>query len=784
MKRSRAALLLLGAWLASLAALGLFIERRLDISSDLRLFLPAPTTAEERLLLDAIGEGPASRLLVVTLENAAPEELAATSSALAESLRSNEQFRFVANGELGVEAVPEALLPYRYLLAADDSARAFDRERLRAALQARTRDLALPGGFALEWLIERDPTLLTVALLEQWQPVGEPRRELDVWFDAAGERALLVAETYAAAFDPAGQRAALTALAAAFAASRTLPGMTLTASGAGSFSVLMETRTRAAAENLAAWATIGMALLMLIAYRRIGALILSALPLASAAVAGLAAVSALFGSVHGITLAFGFTLIGVAQDYPLHVLSHQRPGIEPRVVARGLWPTLATGVASTCVAYLTFWFSGVAGLKQLACFTVVGLAVAAAATRYLLPLLMTQGARDYGRSTLLARIDRNFASVPRARWTVPAVAAACVAACVAAIALAPQPFWESNLGALTPVPASLLERDRALRSQLGTADARHLLVVKAATADAALAALEALTPELEQLVGAGAVAAYDHAARYVPSSATQRERQAQLPPANALRAALDAAADGTGLRAAAFEAFLTDIERARSLPPLTPAAVSGLPAFGSRIDTLLRTDADSTVALVTFSAVHDVAALEALAQRSGAATLLDVRAASESLVAEQRDRMLASLAAGGVLLLAIIALALRDRRRVTRVLTPLVLTTLLVVAALQAAGVSLNLFHLISLILAAGLGLDYALFFERAAHDSAEQARTLHAVLACACSTLLVFSLLAAADLPVLRAIGAPVALGVVANFVLSLLLAGGAPRSAAREPA
>jgi predicted exporter len=98
---------------------------------------------------------------------------------------------------------------------------------------------------------------------------------------------------------------------------------------------------------------------------------------------------------------------------------------------------------------------------------------------------------------------------------------------------------------------------------------------------------------------------------------------------------------------------------------------------------------------------------------------------------------------------------------------------MVVIAALQAAGVSLNLFHLISLMLAAGLGLDYALFFERAADDPAEHARTLHAVLACACSTLLVFALLATADLPVLRAIGAPVALGVVANFVLALLFAG-----------
>ena len=31
-----------------------------------------------------------------------------------------------------------------------------------------------------------------------------------------------------------------------------------------------------------------------------------------------------FGPIHGITLAFGFTLLGVAQEYPLRLLSHRR----------------------------------------------------------------------------------------------------------------------------------------------------------------------------------------------------------------------------------------------------------------------------------------------------------------------------------------------------------------------------------------------------------------------------------------------------------------------------
>jgi predicted exporter len=114
-----------------------------------------------------------------------------------------------------------------------------------------------------------------------------------------------------------------------------------------------------------------------------------------------------------------------------------------------------------------------------------------------------------------------------------------------------------------------------------------------------------------------------------------------------------------------------------------------------------------------------------------------------------------------------------------RVIAPMALTTLLILASLHAFGISLNLFHLIALVLAAGLGVDYALFFEAVEEDPLEQRRTLHAVIVCSLSTLLVFVVLGTSTLPVLRAIGVTVALGVVFNFVLALLLTRPTPRSA-----
>src|SRR5690606_29679085 len=171
-----------------------------------------------------------------------------------------------------------------------------------------------------------------------------------VWFDRAGERALLLAQTRATAFDPDQQRLAVQELNAAAERLAREENIEMTFSGAGKFSVLMEQRTRGEAQQLGAAATVGLIVLLLIAYRRPSVIALSALPLASAALAGLAAVSAVFGEVHGITLAFGFTLIGVAQDYPIHLLSHRQAARKPVEDARELWPTLGTGVASTCIA--------------------------------------------------------------------------------------------------------------------------------------------------------------------------------------------------------------------------------------------------------------------------------------------------------------------------------------------------------------------------------------------------------------------------------------------------
>jgi predicted exporter/predicted hotdog family 3-hydroxylacyl-ACP dehydratase len=759
-----AGLLLL--WAALLAASTWYVQRTLTIGTDLRLFLPDPQTPEQKLLLDEIGEGPASRVLAAAIEGANPEELADASRSLAAALADDERFRLVANGELALESVPEELLPYRYLLSDTLDANKLDADYLRRELISRSQDLGSPAGSFLEPWLPRDPTLELLKIVQRWQPAQEPHRLYDVWFDDEGRRALLLIETTAPAFDPDRQREAIEAIEQAFADVRTSDAMRLTVSGAGAFSVMMEQRTRSEAQSLGTAATLGILILLIAAYRSAGSVILSALPLASAAVAGLVTLTALFGTVHGITLAFGFTLLGIAQDYPVHLMSHQRQGRAPLTTVRELWPTLATGVASTCIAYATFFFSGVSGLTQLAAFTVTGLAVAGLTTRFVLPRLMDASGRDYGQSEWIGWLWRGLQRLPRPRWLAPAI----VLISLLTLAFGSAPFWENDLGKLTPVPEDAMARDQALRSHLGTADIRYLLAVESTSNDAALERLEEIEPSLRALIEAGAIEGYDHAARYVPSVARQLQRREALPDEAELRADLDKALTGTPFRTDAFEPFIEDVAQARAAAPLTPETLESSP-LSSTLESLLLARDGKTTALVTFSGVAQPEALQQLAASHPDVLLLDLKTESESLVARQRQHLLWSLAAAALLLVGIVSVALRKSDRIRRVLTPMALTILLVTAVLHGSGVSLTLFHLIALILGAGLGLDYALFFEHASDDEPEQRRTLHAVMLCAASTLLVFALLATSGLPLLRAIGLTVTLSVVGNFLLAVAM-------------
>lgn len=765
MSRRQAALLAI--WLALLVGWGGFAATHLRVGTDLRSFMPAPTTPDQTLLMEQVGEGPGSRLLLVAIDGGDDAGKAALSRGLAAALRKDAAFTQVVNGDFDLGMLDASLLPYRYLLSPTLDDTAFDEGFLADQLQQRLDDLGSPAASLLKGLLPRDPTLETLKLAERWTPAHSPDVRDGVWFSSRGE-ALLLAQTRGAGFDPAAQDDALGRLRKAFAA---LPGSAashLTVSGPGYFTTVVNAQTREEADWIGRISTVGFVLLMLAAYRSVRSLLLGALPVATGALAGIVALLAMFPEIHGITLAFGFTLLGVAQEYPIRLLSHRRAGESAVASVRGLWPLLLTAIASACIAYLAFYASGVGGLKQLAVFTIAGLLAAGFSTRYLLPHLLPAHARDVADTPGLARLRSWLDGLPRPRWLPVPV----VLAIGAMLAFAPGPFWQNDLSALTPLPRDLLMTDARLRGELGAPDVRYLLIVQAPTADGVLVASRALEAPLQRLVAANALDGFELPSVYLPDIATQRTRQAKLPDRATLDTELDAALDGLPFRKDLFAPFVADVQTARELPPLTPERFARSP-LGQRLAAMLVPRAGHWVGLSTLSGVRDPSAIAAaLTAAGGQARLLDLKEASESLVAAYRTRILHAVLAATALLFVTITFALRSVRRAWHVLAPMTLATFLVLGVERVAGIPVSLFHLVALILAAGLGLHYALFFERDTGDPAEQRRTLHATVVCVLSALLVFGMLAWSSIPVLRAIGLTVALGVAFHFCLSILMA------------
>lgn len=760
-------------WLAVLLGCVLVIARA-PIESDLSLFLPDAATPTQQTLLSQLHSGAAGRLLLVALQAPSPAAAADASQALTATLRRSPLVSYVANGYTSLSDADLALLfAQRYLLSpAVEEPGHFAADALRRKLNQGLERLASPLAVFERARFPADPTAELAEVMRQWRPNRGPADYRGVWFSADGQRALIVVQTVAPAFDVDGQAAVLDELRRVLAQSG--DEVRAEIAGAGVIAVATRDVIQREAFYLSLLGTAGVALLLLWAFRSPSLLALSLLPFASGVCLAIAVVSLVFGHVHGISIAFGVTLLGVASDYPIHLFMHTRTDESPQYALRRIWPTLRLGVGTTAISYVAMVFSGFTGLAQLGLFALVGLVTAAAVTRWVLPAWI--GPR------LVARVPRTDMPLRAAQtasaigFRVIAIGAVLVAGGYLAVREAPP--WQTDLASLSPVPAEAKRVDRELRAQLGAPDVRQLLIVSGATAEEALLRCEQLLPQLNALAQRDAITDYDAACRYLPSVRTQQSRQAALPDAAELRRNLARAIHGLPFKRDVFAPFMENVAQAKSGPVLDVDRVRAT-GFGVRVETLLYKDTQDWVGAIPLHGVRDPDAVAALAREHGA-LYLDLKAESEQLVAEYRDRALQVWLYGTLVLVALLAVGLRSLLEALRVLLPVCASVILVCAALVVAGQTLSLFHLVSLLLVVGVGIDYGLFFNMTTWQTDERRRTALAVALCAGTTFIAFGVLALSSIPALAAIGSTVALGAGVSLAMSAIFARPAPFSPA----
>jgi predicted exporter len=764
-----------GAWVALMVAALVWIAVALKVDSDFSAFLPGGRTQTQRIFNQELRDGVTSRLLLIELARDDPLSLAAMSRSMARTLAASPEFRLVTNGEGMLGAAELAFIEHhRYQLSDRVDAAHFEAPALRASMEERLEGLA-GGGGALEkrWLAY-DPTGETLRILAQLAPPMQPRRVDGVWFARNAEAALLVAQTRAPGWDVEGQQKALMALGRAFDAARQGGAAQMRFSSPGAMAVASRTLIAADATRLAIASTVLILGLLLWVYRSVPIVLLCFLPAATGLIAGIVAVGAWFGTVQGITLGFAATLLGEAVDYPSFLLTQLRANESLPDARARLGPTLRMAILTTACGSLAFLFADFPGLAQLGLLTMAGILTAGAMTYWVLPLWIPASMIRVPETVGRTRVPV-LALDARARWGFAGAMAMVV------IALSwNRPWFDDDVASMNPLPASLKERDRELRESLGAPDVRYLLVVSGPTQEDVLLHAENLRPQLQRWVAGGSIGGFDLVTDFLPSGTTQARRQASLPPGPRLRENLDAALAGLPFRPGTFDPFVTDVAEARSAAPLTLSATEDN-ALGSRAAALLRQDGggdgqtggDGWYAVVPLRGVADPTAIAHDAAAMGTAQVrwIDLRAESSELMAAFRNRAMAYAGFGTLLIFGVLAHGLRSAARALRLMVPVVLAIALTAGTLVAVRAPLSVLHLVALLLVLGVGINYALFFARAAVAQEDARRTLRTLAVVSGTTMAAFGMLALSRISVLHVIGVTVCIGVAYSLLCCALL-------------
>lgn len=756
-------------WLALLLACGGWLLRHLSVTTDLSAFLPPATTPAQVVLMDQLRAGVAARLLLIGIEGADAAARADASRALAQRLEASGAFETVANGEPSRQSREgELIFELRYALSPGVQAERFSAQGLRAALQEEIELLASPLGLFTRHTLPADPTGEIRRIAAPLSGAGLPALSHGVWQSADDKRALLVAQTRAPGFDIDAQEKTA-GIARALFAEAAPAGTSLRLAGPGLAAAAARATIDADAMRATLLSLAGVLLILAAVYRSAWPVALSAVPAVTGLLVGATAVSVAFGPVHGITLAFGAILIGEAVDYPTYLYAHVARGEPLTRTAARIGPTLALAVLTTACSALAMLLSSFRGLAQLGTLLMVGIAASGLVVWRVLPAITPARALQ-GK---LPGLPFAGSLPPGLRKRGPALVVAAALGAALVVAVHRDHLWDDDLANLSPVPQELKALDAELRGQLGAPDLRHLLAVRATTREAALRASEELAPVLERAVTDGWIGGYDMAARYLPSRNAQERRRAALPEPAVLATRLRQAMQGLPFRSDAFAPFLADVERARHAPWVDTETWRGT-AIAPRLQALLSEQRTGWLALVPLAAVRDVAALGAALRAHGDEGVMhiDLKREADALVAAYRLESLRLFALGLACIAALVFAGLRDAAATLRVLAPALAAALLTVATLLACGMRLTIVHLVALLLVIGVGLNYALFFNRRAADPAERALTRLSLVAAIFTTLCAALALATCGTPVLRAIGLTILAGTFYAFLASALLA------------
>ncbi|WP_051068349.1 MULTISPECIES: MMPL family transporter [unclassified Janthinobacterium] len=510
---------------------------------------------------------------------------------------------------------------------------------------------------------------------------------------------------------------------------------------------------------------LGIILLMWLTFRSLKPIALILLSIGVGCLGALSVCWLLFGRVHLLTLVFGASLIGVAQDYGIYFLCNRLgadPALDSRALLRRLLPGLALTLLAAVIGYLGLALTPFPGLRHMAVFSALGLVFAWLTVVFWFPPLVGAGALQSG--ALVRRYGAARARWPRLGRNKASLAALALFAALAAAGVS-RLGVNDDIRLLQTPPPRLLSDQLKLSKLLDAPTPVQFYLVRAGSVDAVLEREEALKLRLDALVGQRRISGYQAMSNWVPSARTQAARRALLDD-KLLKdgAALSALAARIGEDPRWVGATRAGLVGAGAA--LTVEAFLAAPASEPWRHLWLGRVAGGGYASIVALRGLDYAGLPQLRQAGagldGVQWVDKVQEISSVLGSYRQYMGWVLLAAYAVLFLL---LSPRYGRRTWRVLAPTAAASVAALALLGFAGQNLQLFHVLALMLLLGVGIDYGIFMQE--HPDRRDRTPWLAVGLSAANTILSFGLLGLSRTPALQAFGLTMLLGTALVWLL-----------------
>ena len=774
MFRFRAALAFV---LILLAVFAVIVVPRMRIETNLLALLPS--TAENRQQIDAVKRfaDRSSRELVFVVGTTDREKLRATGLAFAESLRSTAAFarvdfvvddRFIAAARADRDLRTGLLATRQREQLQHGEIAALERDALRAAYT--------PLGFTRPFGISDDPLgIASAAFAEELPGTGRARLEGDILVVKDETHAWTVVRA-ATAGDPYRTETHHDVMRAIDTARAAATAIAPDAEVAGSGVILHAAAAASKAQHeVATFGGLDLAavvLLIVLVFRQLRPLVVTLLTIGIATCAAIAACHFVFGEVHILTLTFGTSLIGVSVDYAMHYFVNRMPSRDGESHPHDIVPALVLGCTTTVAGYLTFLIAPIPGLRQIALFSAVGLATACAVVILLYPRTLEL------LSVVFRRLKLERSTTPRVvpHWVVrladaplvnawprgARITALLLLALFAGLGLAKLQSRD-DVRALQRPPPELLAAEKKVRTLLGVGFDTRFVLVTAATPEDVLRRLETLDPVLHGLVSAGHIKGSLGVSPSLVSLERQRTDRALLArdvyaPGGALERVmtrLGFGADAIAARRAAFAAAAGKF--------LEPDHWLESPLSGPVRHLWLGALADEHAAVVLLDGNVAPDAVRAAVEAVPGVSYVDQVADISHVLGEYRR--IASWLMGVVLTVMLACLLVFYRSGAAlRTALPAAAGLALTLATLGWLHEPVNLFHVLSMLLVLGLGVDYAIILREGRNHNA-----VLAVFLSMTTTLISFGLLGFSSVPFVRSIGITVAFGVAFTFLIAL---------------